>query len=136
MQHARDICKAMLAEQVTTTNDPRLVGAFTKIGLTTPTDTRLEGLLAALEFLPPEDTALRAQIKAASKLGVAFLLRAQIVSGPFAAGVPATMPGHTSVVMNAQARESGVRIDYVQHALCAWLRYENLFAHTGRAVPR
>jgi len=42
------------------------------------------------------------------------------------------MPGHTSVVMNAQARESEVRIDYVQHALCAWLRYEDMLQR-GRA---
>ncbi len=133
IRHARDICRAMLAEQVTAAHDPRLVGGFTPDGRTTPTATRLEGLLAALEFLPREDTALRTQIETAAKLGVAFLLRAQIVSGPFAGGVPATMPGHKSVVMNAQARESEVRIDYVQHALCAWLRYENLFAHARRS---
>jgi hypothetical protein len=135
IQHARDLCKAMLAEQVTTSDDPRLVGGFTKVGLTTPTATRLEGLLAALEFLPREDTALRSQIEAAAKLGVAFLLRAQITSGPFAGGMPALMP-RTSVVMKAAARESEVRIDYVQHALCAWLRYENIFLRgSGKRSP-
>lgn len=123
IQHARDICRAMLAEQITTAGDARLVGGFTQDGRTTPTATRLEGLLAALEFLPREDTALRVQIEAAVKLGVAFLLRAQIVSGPFAGGVPATMPGHSSVVVKAQARESEVRIDYVQHVLRLSLRY-------------
>jgi hypothetical protein len=117
----------MLAEQITTAGDARLGGGFTQDGRTTPTATRLEGLLAALEFLPREDTALRAQIEAAVKLGVEFLLRAQIKSGPFAGGVPGAMPERTSVVMKAQARESELRIDYVQHALCAWLRYENLF---------
>jgi hypothetical protein len=136
MQHARDICRAMLGEQVTTADDPRLVGSFTPDGRTTPTATRLEGLLAALEFLPREDTEARKRIEVAVKLGVEFLLRAQINSGPFAGGVPAVLP-RTSVVMKAAARESEVRIDYVQHALCAWLRYENMFlskAHGG--TPR
>jgi len=80
IRHARDICRAMLAEQVTAAHDPKLVGGFTPDGRTTPTATRLEGLLAALEFLPREDAALRARIETAAKLGVAFLLRTQIVS--------------------------------------------------------
>jgi len=131
IQHARAICEVMLAEQITTADDPRLVGGFTKVGLTTPTATRIEGLLAALEFLPRVDTALRAQIEAAAKRGVEFLLRAQIKSGPFAGGMPAVMPGLLSPVVKAQVLESEVRIDYVQHALCAWLRYENMFLRDG-----
>jgi hypothetical protein len=127
IQHASDICRAMLAEQVTTGDDPRLVGGFTADGRTTPTATRLEGLLAALEFLPREDAELRKRIEVAVKLGVEFLLRAQIKTGPFAGGIPGVVPGRTSVVVKAAARESEVRIDYVQHALCAWLRYENMF---------
>ena len=130
IQHARDICNVMLAEQITVSGDPRLVGGFTPIGLTTPTATRLEGLLAALEFLPREDVELRKRIEAAAKLGVDFLLRAQIKSGPFAGGMPGIMP-RASLVMKAAARESEVRIDYVQHALCAWLRYENMFLRGG-----
>jgi hypothetical protein len=122
----------MLAEQITAANDPRLRGGFTPDGRTTPTATRLEGLLAALEFLPREDAALRAKIEAGVKLGVSFLLRAQIVSGPFAGGLPGIAPGRTSVAIKEAAQESEVRIDYVQHALCAWLRYENMFLGGGR----
>jgi hypothetical protein len=132
IRHARAICKAMLAEQITAANDPRLRGGFTPDGRTTPTATRLEGLLAALEFLPREDAALRAKIEAGVKLGVSFLLRAQIVSGPFAGGLPGIAPGRTSVAIKEAAQESEVRIDYVQHALCAWLRYENMFLGGGR----
>ena len=86
IQHARDICKVMLAEQITTANDPRLAGGFTSDGKTTPTATRLEGLLVALEFLPREDVDLRKRIDVAVKLGIEFLLRAQIKSGPLAGG--------------------------------------------------
>jgi hypothetical protein len=52
--------------------------------------------------------------------GIAFLLRAQIVSGPEAGG----MPG--AIIISARD-SSQIRIDYVQHALCAWLRYGQLF---------
>ena len=132
IRHARDICKAMLAEQITSSDDPRLAGGFTPVGLTTPTATRLEGLLAALEFLPREDVDLRKRIEAAANLGVDFLIRAQIKSGPFAGGMPGAMP-RTSLVMKAAARESEVRIDYVQHALCAWLRYEDMVLRKAHA---
>jgi hypothetical protein len=94
-----------------------LDGAFDWPGRTTPAATRLEGLMAALEFLPKGDLTI--QIEAAVRRGIAFLLRAQIVTGPYAGGVPETIfldPGHTSVI----------RIDYVQHAVCAWLRYLEL----------
>ena len=77
--------------------------------------------MAAWEFLPRGEAALRARIESSAKLGVAFLLRAEIVSGPFAGGMPAVIPRGTSVVMRDVERESEVRIDYVQHALCAWL---------------
>jgi hypothetical protein len=126
IRHASNIGKAMLIEQVKTADDPRLVGGFTPDGGTTPTAIRLEGLLAVLEFLPREDKQLRKQIEVATRLGVDFLIRAQIKSGPFAGGMPAVLP-RTSLVMKAAARESEVRIDYVQHALCVWLRYENMF---------
>jgi hypothetical protein len=74
---------------------------------------------------------LRKQIEVAAKLGVDFLLHAQIKSGPFAGGMPAVTP-RASVVMKPSALESEVRIDYVQHALCAWLRFENLFLRSSR----
>jgi hypothetical protein len=121
IQHVRVTCEAMLSEQVTTSDEPMLIGGFTLDGRTTPTATRLEGLMAAWEFLPRGEAALRARIESSAKLGVAFLLRAEIVSGPFAGGMPAVIPRGTSVVMRDVERESEVRIDYVQHALCAWL---------------
>lgn len=130
-RHASRICQAILTEQIKDAAEPRLVGGFAADGRTTPTATRLEGLLAALEFLPRGAMELRAQIEAAAKLGITFLLRTQIVSGPYAGGVPGAVPGLASPIMEGEARASDVRIDYVQHALCAWLRYENLFVSKG-----
>jgi hypothetical protein len=52
-------------------------------------------------------------------------LRAQIASGPYAGGMPQTVLGDGSNPQDS-GRGSDIRIDYVQHALSAWLRYQNL----------
>jgi len=127
VEHAVRICNHFLNEQITKSPDGRLIGGFDPEGRTTPTATRLEGLFAALEFLPADVTALRARIKAAVDRGVDFLLRAEITSGPYAGGMPESALKATSVVFRATPEASKVRIDYVQHALCAWLRYESMF---------
>jgi len=120
VQHAVQICNSILREQITNPVLPLLDGAFDATGRTAPAATRLEGLLAALEFLPKELGGLRMQIEGATARGISFLLRAQITSGPYAGGVPGAL--------SAGAKDaSTIRIDYVQHALCAWLRYRELF---------
>ncbi len=125
MAHAIRISRSFLREQITNAPDARLDGGFEPTGRTTPTATRLEGLLATLEFLPPSEADLRTQIEVAVQNGIAFLLRAQISSGPYAGGMPQTVLDASS---NPQNEEHGsdVRIDYVQHALSAWLRYQHL----------
>jgi hypothetical protein len=127
VQHAMRICNRFLKEQITKSSDDRLIGGFDPAGRTTPTAIRLEGLLAALEFLPPGETALRGRIKEAVDRGIDFLLRAQITSGPYAGGMPESALKPKSVVFRADPQAYKVRIDYVQHSLCAWLRYENMF---------
>jgi hypothetical protein len=124
--HAIRISRSFLQDQIANSPDARLNGGFDPRGGTTQTATRLEGLLATLEFLPAEDAALRAQIEAAAKSGIEFLLRAQIATGPYAGGMPQTVLGDGSDPKNAELRGSDVRIDYVQHALSAWLRYQHL----------
>jgi hypothetical protein len=121
IDHAARVADRFLRDQVRNPADARLDGAFDAAGRTTPTAIRLEGLLAALEFLPDDATGRRAKIKAAVERGVAFLLRAQIKSGPYAGG----MPG--AVLSRSDPRASDIRIDYVQHALSAWLRYQEMF---------
>jgi hypothetical protein len=118
VRHAIQVCNSILREQVASSAPVGLDGAFDPMGRTTPAATRLEGLLAALEFLPRGE--LSNKIEAASKRGIAFLLRAQITSGRYAGG----MPGAVTV---GAPHSSEVRIDYVQHALCAWLRYQRAF---------
>lgn len=69
--------------------------------------------------------AHKPKTEATVERGIAFLLRAQISSGPYAGGVLGSMNGDTFV-----------RIDYVQHALCAWLRYAAAAATTRAAARR
>lgn len=90
-------------------------GSLTTDGRTTPTATRLEGLLAAYQVL--DDGAhepLRARIRDAAKSGIDFLLKAQIKQGTHIGAMPRGGSGK-------HPRE--VRIDYVQHAISAWLGY-------------
>jgi hypothetical protein len=124
VRYAVRICDRLLRDQITNAPDARLNGAFDPAGKTTPTAIRMEGLLAALEFLPEDATDFRARIEAAVDHGIAFLLRTQITAGPYAGGVPEAVFGAGSVVFKANASASDIRIDYVQHALCAWLRYQ------------
>jgi hypothetical protein len=114
MQHAIQVSKSILRDQFKGSAAIGLDGAFDPVGRTAPSATRLEGLLAALEFLPKSD--LRDKIEAATGRGIAFLLRAQVVSGTQAGGMP-------GAIISRALDSSEVRIDYVQHALCAWLRY-------------
>jgi hypothetical protein len=125
VQYAIRICDRFTREQITNAPDPRLNGSFDPTGKTTPTAIRMEGLLAALEFLPKSEVERRARIEAAVQRGIAFLLGAQITSGPYAGGMPGAVLA-TGSPRNARS-VSEVRIDYVQHALSAWLRYEELY---------
>ncbi len=115
--------QSFLREQITNSLDERLNGGFDPGGGTTPTATRLEGLLAALEFLPEDQKELRTQIESAAEKGVAFLARAEITSGSFIGGLPQTALGSE---MEKTRDSADVRIDYVQHALSAWVRYQRL----------
>lgn len=114
------MCASFLKEQINRPGGDALNGAFDEFGSTTATAARMEGLLAALEFLPDSNGKLRAEIEAAVQRGVAFLLKAQIQSGPYQGG----MPGAYS---KAVPEASRIQMDYVSHALCAWIRYQRHF---------
>jgi hypothetical protein len=120
VRHAVQVCESILYDQFQGSTATGLDGAFDPAGRTAPTATRLEGLLAALEFLPTGD--LRGKVESAIRRGISFLLRAQILAGEEAGG----MPGAILVSEQDSAR---VRVDYVQHSLCAWLRYRTVSNH-------
>jgi hypothetical protein len=135
LEHAGRICTRILREQITDAPDARLDGGFDPDGRTTPTSTRLEGLLAELEFLPENATDFRTRIETSVDRGIAFLLRSQIATGPYAGGIPGAVFGAGSVVLKANAGASDIRIDYVQHALCALLRYQSILQRRVHEHP-
>jgi hypothetical protein len=114
--HASQICVSIIRDQSNNGSNPVLHGSFDGNGRTTPTATRMEGLLSALNFLPMSQ--LRDDVRNAVDGGTVFLLGVQIASGPYIGGMPGAAMSQSSFE---------VRIDFVQHALCAWLRYQKLF---------
>jgi len=127
LAHARLVCASLMANQQPAAAG-EVAGSFSPDGLTTPTATRMEGLLAALAFLPPEDAALRQQIQTSVAAGISFLLRAQVKSGQYSGAFPhsiirkETKDNPRNMLFNIYAGQ--VRIDFVQHAVCALLRYQ------------
>jgi len=109
LRHAVQICEVIV-------KDPALRDVRT-----TPIATRVEGMNAALTFLPPEHQELRDIMEKEVESGVAFLVKTQVKDGELKGGMPRayTEPGSPP----ADNRVNELRIDYIQHALSAWLEY-------------
>jgi hypothetical protein len=105
------IADKMLAEQ----RAADAGGSFGRHRRSTPTATRLEGLLALLAALPASDPA-RPRLEAGARRGVTFLLGCQVTSSDRRGGgvVRRCPPAR-------KRRDAEIRIDYVQHALSAFL---------------
>lgn len=132
VDHAITLGQLMIDGQVKVAAErPEIDGCFTKDGRTTPTATRLEGLLALEHALTGDakraDT--RKAIRAAVVRGIAFLRRAQITTGPGRGGIPGALTpatedgGADESDIGDDEKASEIRIDYVQHAMSAMMRY-------------
>ncbi|MEZ5039841.1 MAG: hypothetical protein R2828_08115 [Saprospiraceae bacterium] len=127
--YSRRLVERLLAELAASP----IPGCFTDNWTTTPTATRLEGLTAAMRWLPADD-ALMPDLKKAIPLGCQFLMDAQLKEGPHAGGIPMAVKkkdlesgGESRFAkerFNNHAAE--IRIDYVQHVMCALLGYHQL----------
>ncbi len=122
LHHAVQIVNELLQEQRPQRGDSQLDGSFDSRGRTAPTATSLEGLLAALTFLPAEERELRARAHSAVEHGIAFLLRSQVTSGPYAGALPEAPSGSSPA-------DRSLRIDFAQHTLSAFLRDRALPSH-------
>ncbi|HEY1810894.1 MAG TPA: hypothetical protein VGG74_00970 [Kofleriaceae bacterium] len=100
VRHAEQIVAVNTSTQIADPKNP-LYGCFTDDGRTTPSSTHLEGLLAAAAVVPREHVA------ASIAAGIQFLLASQMPDG----------------AMPADQRRKTVRIDFIQHALSAFIRY-------------
>ena len=126
LRHTRQVCRVMLNEQHTNPSSPHF-GCFSPDGRTTPTSTRVEGMTAALAFLPADRPAFRMEVESACRSAVRFLAAAQYSSGPLAGGMPKAIgvvdPPLTKAARELNQTSTEVRVDYVQHALSAWLQW-------------
>ncbi len=128
LNHARQICSDMLSEQ-RAQRDSQIAGCFTDDGRSCPSATRLEGLLAALRFLPDRPPLPHSEIRASIDEGMRFLLRCQLTDGPQAGGCPRVLPEYRQPEhLSDKERALEIRVDYVQHALCAMLQFEAEFS--------
>jgi hypothetical protein len=139
IEHAAQIVRAVLRDQVRHDDNPALIGGFVRDGRTTPTSTRLEGLLAAMEFLPADLAQLRHMTTSAIDRGIGFLLNSQVRQGEHAGAIPRSVrklaPGHPGYSPSANRRADEVRIDYVQHALSAFIQYDAFAAQRDHQAP-
>ncbi len=130
IEHALQICRQIIGEHEKTGHaaGSALAGSSDADGRTTPAATRLEGLMAALAFLPKAHESLRQQLRVVADAGVLFLMRTQVKAGKYAGGIPraATQRTGEDASSSFNRRATEVRIDYVQHALSAWLAYADL----------
>ncbi|MGO9403389.1 MAG: hypothetical protein ACLPVW_07950 [Terriglobales bacterium] len=122
LEYAIKVCDSIVHDQLRNPVAP-MDGAFDATGRTGSVATRTEGLLAALEFLPKDE--FRAKVEATAGRGISFLLRAQIKTGPYAGGMP-------QAFLAGAPGTSEIRIDGVQHALSAWLRYQKSLGKGSR----
>jgi hypothetical protein len=112
VHHAEQIVETNLRTQIVDPQSP-IFGGYTDDGRTTPSSTHLEGLLAASTFVQRDD--LRASIDA----GIHLLLASQLPDG--------AIPGSD--------RRRLVRIDFIQHALSAFIRYRELESRSWDCDP-
>jgi len=142
IEHALQICQQILDEQDRSGHAPDspLRGSPDPAGRTTPTATRVEGLTAALAFLPETQQPLRERLRMVVDEAALFLMRTQVTSGRYAGAIPraAQQLKDEKPDSSFNRRATEVRIDYVQHALSAWLAVAKLKpqAQPGEAATR
>jgi len=129
LRHAGQISSSIIARKAIHPADARAFGSFMQDGRTCPTSTRLEGLLAALAYAPARD---RPALASCVDESMPFLANSQIRTGPYAGGIPravATLPeDHPQYSEAFNWRATEIRIDYVQHAICAMLMYNEMLS--------
>ena len=110
--HGEQLCNSILSESMLYGPSLDLKNASWRVGRTAFIATRTEGLLEALTFI--STGSLRSHVSTLVKDSIALLLRSQIQSGIYAGGMP-------GAISSLSPMAEHIRIDYVQHALSAWL---------------
>lgn len=122
LAHAFQVANSIMLERPVFPKESKLYGCFSPEGRTTPTATRLEGLLAAKSYLTGKGEEFDTRLDEMIRSGIAFLVRSQFKTGKYAGGIPAAVIDSTTKLNEAKANE--IRVDFVQHALSAFLMYK------------
>ena len=130
MEHVVRTCQDMLADQQALRKDPRISGCFAKTGITCSTGTCLEGMLSAWSCLGDDQRLLKEQILRGATAGVSFLLKSQVRFGRHAGAwtfiTPLLSPDDARLPPSYRTQAEEIRIDYIQHPLCALISYHRL----------
>jgi hypothetical protein len=132
--HARKIADAILQAEKTTADAPHadFVGTFFDEGETAPTSTRLEALASTLQlarFMGTDEGALRG-----AAMQLACFTRGQQLDADSA--YFARNPARAIGGVRRGLLRSEIRIDFVQHAMSAWLRLARLLRDPAWGKPR
>ncbi len=129
MVYSRRLVERLLAEW----NASTVKGSFTSDFGTTPIATRIEGLTAIAPYLKENKELLQPTLTVI-KEACTFLMDSQLKEGPYQGGIPmavqkkeyenSTESRFAIDTYNERATE--IQIDYVQHAMCALLGYDQL----------
>jgi hypothetical protein len=132
IDHAVTLAQLMIESQTKVSKvRPEIDGCYTKDGRTTPTATRLEGLLALEHALTGDAkrAGIRKELRDSIVKGIYFLRRSQVTSGPNKGGIPGALVsesddgGAEEPEDSADGKPTEIRVDFVQHALSALMRY-------------
>ena len=128
--HSLRLAQQMLADKrrIDRSSPVGIIGGFVADGRTTPTSTNLEGLLALCRSLPAYDP-FRQQLLSTASQSLRWLRRSLVTDGKYRGGMPRAarkLTGPQQDAFNRQQRQ--IRIDYVQHALSAFIAYRRMVA--------
>lgn len=127
IDHGKQVVNGIIKGIPAIKKTDRRYGCLTRDCRTTPSSTRLEGLIAFYNVLEPKDNELKETIARVSQNGIEFLIWAQIKEGKYKGAIPVGLLGDNNQLNNITGRQAIVRIDYVQHALSAFLDYQRVF---------
>jgi len=127
INHGKQVVNGIVAGVPAYSKDDPNSGCLTRDCRTTPSSTRLEGLISFYKVLGPQDTELKEKIATISHNGIEFLIRTQIKDGPYKGAIPSVYIDDITLLKKSSRRQIVVRIDYVQHALSAFLDYKKVF---------
>jgi hypothetical protein len=124
--HAKQVLTRILNTQNMSKQNNLAYGSFNSSTRTCPAATRMEGIIAGYKFV--KDKTLKKRLIKSISAGMYFLLNAQHKDGILKGGTPRALSKLVNSTQNRSynQRVGEIRIDYVQHSMCAMIEYLKL----------